>query len=78
MNTMELLTLAGIAVTFLLAQRTQINSLFQEQREALEKRMSGIEARVEDSEDGIHNLDLRLTTVETVCKMRQTNRAEVN
>lgn len=71
-----MLTLAGIGVTVVLAQRSQNNSLARRLEDGLQKRQDALEKRQDEAEADTQALDLRLTTVETVCRMRHLPRPD--
>ena len=62
--------MAGIGVTVLLAQRYQNNNLVDRLEEWMQKRQDNLEKRQDETEKVVQDLDLRLTTAETVCGMR--------
>ena len=76
MITPEMVTLASIGVTVLLAQRAQNNTLVERLEEGLQKRQDALEKRQDEAEADTQALDLRLTTVETVCRMRHLPRPD--
>lgn len=70
----ELMWFAGVALTALLAQRTQNNSLAKRLEDGILKRLDTQERRLDNHDDALDDVRLKVNTLETVCKLRQTPR----
>jgi hypothetical protein len=64
------LFVAGGVAAILIGQYHLITRLLADKWEANEKRHSKSEKRMAEAEAEAHEMDLRLNTIETVCKLR--------
>lgn len=70
----ELMWFAGVALTALLAQRAQNNSLAKRLEDGILKRLDTQEKRLDNHDDALDDVRLKVNTLETVCKLRQSPR----
>ena len=76
----ELMGFTAIGVTVLLAQRAQNNALATRLEEGFKERIDTVERHQYSTDEHVNKVELnhgdRLTTIETVCKMRHIQRPD--
>lgn len=64
------IALGGVVASVLIAQRVQITGLMKSQHEDMKARHDSLEEKTDEHAVLIHGIDNRLTSVETVCRIR--------
>ena len=65
---------AGAMGAILKSQHMLITGLLRDKWDGHEKRISDAENRLDDGEEAINNVKLKVNTLETVCRLRQETR----